>query len=275
MSATNESVDLLLEEKREEQKQSSRKKNTAVYVTGLPSDVTLDELEVHFSKVGIIMQDMINGGPRIKIYANEAEEPTGDCLVVYLREESVGLACEILDESLLRPGVVLRVQQAQEKKEDAGGDEKGGKIEKQVWVEKMKEMKRQLEWDEDEIGRASLVTKNVRRKTETKRSTSKRIIVIRGMLQDGDSVEEIQSDLEHEIKRKVGPVTVTILEQYQLACCKFRSEEEAQRCIALLNGRKYDGRSIKAEFYDGSFAIDDSNERLERFGNWLEEQSED
>lgn len=36
-------------------------KRTAVYVTGLPEDVTVDELSTHFSKVGVIMNDMFTG----------------------------------------------------------------------------------------------------------------------------------------------------------------------------------------------------------------------
>lgn len=36
-------------------------KNTAVYVTGIPDDATIDELAIHFSKCGVIMDDMVTG----------------------------------------------------------------------------------------------------------------------------------------------------------------------------------------------------------------------
>lgn len=36
-------------------------KQTAVYVTGLSDDTTIDELFEHFSKVGVIMDDMFTG----------------------------------------------------------------------------------------------------------------------------------------------------------------------------------------------------------------------
>ena len=40
---------------------SKPQKQTAVYVTGLPDDTTVDELFEHFSKVGVIMDDMFTG----------------------------------------------------------------------------------------------------------------------------------------------------------------------------------------------------------------------
>lgn len=85
-------------------------KQTAIYVTGLPDDTTIDELFEHFSKVGVIMDDMFTGGPRIKLYENEDGTLKGDALVVYLCEPSVQLAIDILDESQLRLGVTIRVQ---------------------------------------------------------------------------------------------------------------------------------------------------------------------
>ena len=39
------------------------RKNTAVYVTGLPEDVTMDELYEAFSKCGILMEDLVTGKP--------------------------------------------------------------------------------------------------------------------------------------------------------------------------------------------------------------------
>ncbi len=43
------------------------KKNTSVYVTGLPLDVTEEEVEQEFSKCGIIKEGP-DGKPRIKLY---------------------------------------------------------------------------------------------------------------------------------------------------------------------------------------------------------------
>ena len=81
---------------------STTVKNTAVYVTGLPSDTTIDELFDHFSRAGVIMDDLISGGPRIKIYykqrGDQNDKPDSHLI---LKEESKGkeaLATE--DEAL-------------------------------------------------------------------------------------------------------------------------------------------------------------------------------
>ena len=87
-------------------------KNTAVYVTELPEDIAIDELAGHFSKCGIIMDEIMTGKPRIKLYFKPDGSQKGDALVVYLREESVKLALNILDESEIRPGKKIRVQEA-------------------------------------------------------------------------------------------------------------------------------------------------------------------
>lgn len=60
------------------------------------------------------MDDMVTGQPRIKLYATDGTESVlkGDALVIYLREESVRLAVQILDESDIRPGQRIRVQEA-------------------------------------------------------------------------------------------------------------------------------------------------------------------
>lgn len=42
--------------------------NTHVYITGLPEDVTVDEIVEVFSKCGIIKEDPVTQNPRVKIY---------------------------------------------------------------------------------------------------------------------------------------------------------------------------------------------------------------
>jgi len=52
------------------------------------------------------------GGPKIKLYKDDNDRLKGDALVTYLKEESVALACQLLDETQLRPDEVsiMRVQ---------------------------------------------------------------------------------------------------------------------------------------------------------------------
>lgn len=92
-------------------------KNTAVYISNLPPDVTEDEIRERFSKCGVISENIDTGKPRIKIYMNERGEPKGDAMVVFFREESVKLAIQLLDDTCLRVddknGQKMRVQQVE------------------------------------------------------------------------------------------------------------------------------------------------------------------
>eukprot|EP00760_Papus_ankaliazontas_P008212 PhM_4_TR13698/c1_g2_i1/m.22926/K13093/HTATSF1; HIV Tat-specific factor 1 len=83
------------------------KVNTNVYVTGLPPDATVDELDAFFSKAGAIRVDR-RGQKKIKIYG----KGKGDGLVCFVRVESVATACENLDGMPLRRGFELKVEPA-------------------------------------------------------------------------------------------------------------------------------------------------------------------
>lgn len=123
---------------------TSAPKNTAIYVSGLPDDITIDELVQHFSKCGIIMDEILTGKPRIKLYTDEENKPKGDALIVYLREESVNLALNILDESEIRSGNKIRVQEASFNQNSEGNEVKSkkNKIDKETWKKHMLKMKK-------------------------------------------------------------------------------------------------------------------------------------
>ena len=127
-------------------RRSNTPKNTAIYVSGLPDDITIDELIPHFSKCGIIMDEILTGKPRVKLYTDEEGNLKGDALIVYLREESVNLALNILDESEIRPSVRIKVQEASFNKnvdESQQSDvNKRTRVDKETWKKHMRRMQK-------------------------------------------------------------------------------------------------------------------------------------
>jgi RNA recognition motif-containing protein len=59
-------------------------KNTNVYVSGLPFDITDEEFEQLMSKYGIIMKDPITHKLKVKLYRDENNEVKGDGRCCYL-----------------------------------------------------------------------------------------------------------------------------------------------------------------------------------------------
>lgn len=58
--------------------------NTAIYVSGLPLDITIDELTQLFTKCGLIARDE-RGKDKIKLYKDGNGEPKGDALCTYIK----------------------------------------------------------------------------------------------------------------------------------------------------------------------------------------------
>ena len=78
-----------LEAKRKNQEPPSwfemdERHNTAIYVTGLPLDITMDELTELFTKCGLIARDE-KGNNKIKLYKDSEGEPKGDALCTYIK----------------------------------------------------------------------------------------------------------------------------------------------------------------------------------------------
>lgn len=105
-----------------------------VYFTGLPLDVTPEELFEVARKAGIILTDEANGGARrIKIYTDEHGKNKGDALVKYALPDSVQLAIDLLDGSVFRPAksklnpsnepVIIHVEKAEFSMHGASFDE--------------------------------------------------------------------------------------------------------------------------------------------------------
>ncbi|OIW35193.1 hypothetical protein CONLIGDRAFT_45735 [Coniochaeta ligniaria NRRL 30616] len=89
--------------KRQAREPPAPRQNTAIYVTGLPLDATVDEVHDLFSrKCGVVAEEIDSGRPRIKMYTDEQGNFKGDALVVFFKPQSVEMAVMLLDDSDFR-----------------------------------------------------------------------------------------------------------------------------------------------------------------------------
>lgn len=89
--------------KRQAREPPAPRQNTAIYVTGLPLDATVDEVHDLFSrKCGVIAEEIDSGRPRIKMYTDDKGNFKGDALVVFFKPQSVDMAVMLLDDSDFR-----------------------------------------------------------------------------------------------------------------------------------------------------------------------------
>lgn len=66
-------------------------KNTNVYVTGLPADITEDEYLALMNKVGLVASDPVTRKLKLKLYKNSDGTYKGDGRCCYLKVKSVSL----------------------------------------------------------------------------------------------------------------------------------------------------------------------------------------
>ncbi|KAK5628021.1 hypothetical protein RRF57_003736 [Xylaria bambusicola] len=266
------------------------RQNTAIYVTGLPLDVTVDEVHDVFSrKCGVIAEEIDSGRPRIKLYADEKGNLQGDALIVFFKPQSVEMAIMLLDDTDFRytaSGLSsgrMRVQAAdsrykkthydREGEDDAGsgrnsstaandsnsnGDthnpitgtgktrDKGREQDKQKIIKRTQKLDAKLaDWDDDD-GPFSV-------QLETN-APKGRVVILRHMFtlreleEDPAAMLEIKEDIRDECS-KLGAVTNVILydlEEEGIASVKFQTPESAAACVDLMDGRAFDGRTVRA-----------------------------
>ncbi|KAI0505563.1 hypothetical protein F5B22DRAFT_519962 [Xylaria bambusicola] len=274
------------------------RQNTAIYVTGLPLDATVDEVHDVFSrKCGVIAEEIDSGRPRIKLYADEKGNLQGDALVVFFKPQSVEMAIMLLDDTDFRytaSGLSsgrMRVQAADSKykkthydregEDDAGNGrsrarehggsstaandsnnnggahnpitgtgkprDKGREQDKQKIIKRTQKLDAKLaDWDDDDDGPFSA-------QLETN-APKGRVVILRHMFtlreleEDPAAMLEIKEDIRDECS-KLGTVTNVILydlEEDGIASVKFKTPEAAAACVDLMDGRAFDGRTVRA-----------------------------
>ncbi|XP_078424564.1 17S U2 SnRNP complex component HTATSF1 [Cetorhinus maximus] len=239
-------------------------KNTSVYVSGLPPDITNDEFVELMSKFGIIMQNPETEEYKIKLYKDKDGNLKGDGLCCFLKKESIDLALKFLDETEMR-GYKLHVEIA---KFEMKGQYDASKKKKKSkdYKKKLLLQKKQLDWRPE-------------RKPGSSRLRCERVVILKNMFHPKDFEEdplvlnEIRDDIRLECE-KFGQVKKTLVFDRHpngVASVAFKEPEQADLCISMLNGRWFGGRQITAEAWDGiiDYQIDETiKEREYRLKSW-------
>ncbi|KAM0178747.1 hypothetical protein ACHAPF_003449 [Botrytis cinerea] len=240
--------------------------NTAVYVTGLPSDVTVEEVHEVFSrKCGVIAEEIDSGKPRIKLYTDEKGEFKGDALIVFFKAPSVQMAIMLLDDTDFRidggtsnERIKMRVQAAEAsykkvQQTDADGNEKEkpktSMKDKQKIIKKTQKLDARLaDWSDDEP--SALVESSSK---WDKVVILKHMFTLKELEEDPAAMLDIKEDIRDECG-KLGELTNVVLydlEKDGVASVRFANAESAKACVKLMNGRKFDGQEVEAYITDG------------------------
>ncbi|CAM1506774.1 Fc.00g064150.m01.CDS01 [Cosmosporella sp. VM-42] len=250
------------------------KQNTAVYVTGLPSDATVTEVHDLFSrKAGVVAEEIDSGAPRIKLYTDSEGNFKGDALVVFFKPQSVEMAIMLLDDTDFRvtsSGTFegrIRVQAAEmsykKVKYDqegenggAGGQTQEKKPQKnhqdrQKIIKKTQKLDAKLaDWDDDDPYPVQAEAASKWDKTVILRH----MFTLQELEEDPAALLEIKEDIREECD-KLGPVTNVVLfdlEPEGIVSIKFKDAQSALACINLMHGRSFDGRTVEAYLATGA-----------------------
>lgn len=249
------------------------RQNTAVYVTGLPLDATVEEVYDLFSKKGgVIAEEIDSGKPRIRLYKDEKGEFKGDALVVFFKPQSVEMAIMLLDETEFRyteSGLSegkIRVQAADSSYKKTTYDEepaKSGNGEKpkprndrdrQKIIRRTQKLDAKLaDWDDDDPQQEETRVSKV--------VILKHMFTLQELEEDPAALLEIKEDIREECE-KLGEVTNVVLydlEPQGVVSVKFRRPESADACVDLMQNRNFAGRVVEARLSFGKERFKESS----------------
>lgn len=238
-------------------------KNTNVYVSGLPPDISAEEFVEMMSKCGIVMRDPITEEYKIKLYKDGQGNLKGDGLCCYLKKESVALAERLIDESEVR-GYRLHVEAARFELKGSYDSSKKKKKSKE-YRKKLQQQQKQLDWRPEKKGEA--------------RKRHEKVLIIQNMFHPTDFEEdplvlnEYRDDLRTECEKFGQVKKVVIFDRHPdgVASVAFKEPEDADVCMLALNGRWFGGKKLSAFLWDGvtDYQVEETaREREERLKGW-------
>ena len=268
------------------------KKGNWVYISGLPMDITFDEVKDHFSKVGLISISPFDQQPQIKLYHDDHGQLKGDCSLCYNAKESVDMAVNILSGGYIRPSKQITVIKADFTRslntEKVQKRPRGNINEKQIKTA-YRVMKQALMWNEDDDSGVS-------------KSTALKIIVLEGAfsLEELHKIPKYDETIEKNIAEacskhgEIDKITLYSKNPKGIVIVKYKTSYAAQECVRVLNNSNFCGKMLKVYFWDGTDysivrpsahstssrtddELDEGEEakRLKEFGSWLENAVED
>lgn len=292
--------------RKKNKKQASQPKqpppNRAIYVTGLPLDVTVDEVaEVFSRKCGVIAEEIDSGRPRIKLYTDADGSFKGDALVVFFKAPSVDMAIMLLDDTHFRYSESglgsgkMRVQAADasykktqqqppageagqgegnQHAQPAGNGRSGGaggpgnnSKDREKVIRKTQKLSAKLaDWSDDE---------DVYVPPEQRTGKRDKMVILKHMFtreeldEDPAALLEIKEDIREECG-KLGEVTNVVLydlEPEGVVSVKYKRPESAEACVQMMDGRNFGGQRVEAYIPSGRVKFKKSNDNNNEAGS--------
>ncbi|XP_063831566.1 17S U2 SnRNP complex component HTATSF1 [Ostrinia nubilalis] len=253
----------------------SEDKNTKVYVSNLPLDLTEEEFVDFMQKCGLVERDPSSQKMKVKLYTDKEHNCfKGDALCTYIKIESVDLALKLLDGSDFK-GNKIKVERAHFQLKGEYNPALKPKKKKKKELEKIKKMQQKLfDWRPEKfIG---------------ERSKHERVVIVKNLFHPTDFDKEVQLILDYqqdlrEEATKCGEVRkVVIYDRHPegVAQVTMKEPEQADAVVQLMNGRWFGKRQITAEIWDGrtKYRIAetdaDINQRIEKWDKFLEQKDD-